>query len=61
MGQRLFTATKKDRSKVKGVAIRRNNGTRNNLTLKDVFMFAFFNKPLDNGESKSKNKSKSNR
>ena len=61
MGQRLFTATKKDRSKAKGVAIRRNDGTRNNLTLKDVFMFAFFNKPLDNGKSKSKNKSKSNR
>ena len=61
MGQRLFTATKKDRSKVKGVAIRKNDGTKNNLTLKDVFMAAFFNKPLPNGKSKSKNKSKSTR
>lgn len=61
MGQRLFTATKKDRSKVKGKAIRRNDGTRNNLSLKDVFLFAFLNQPLGNGKSKSKNKSKSNR
>ena len=61
MGQRLFLATKKDRSKAKGVAIRRNDGTRNNLTIKDVFMAAFFNKPLSNGKSKSKTKSKSDR
>ena len=34
MGQRLFTATKKDRSKAKGVAIRRNDGTKNNINAK---------------------------
>ena len=61
MGQRLFLATKKDRSKAKGMATRLPKGQKNNLTLKDVFMAAFFNEPLDNGKSKSKTKSKSNR
>ena len=61
MGQRLVIATKKDRSKVKGMATRLPKGQQNNLTLKDVFMAAFFNKSLDNGKSKSKDKSKSAR
>lgn len=53
MGQYLKTAIKKDRNKSKGSATR--TSTKNNLSLRDVFMSVFFNKRVNNGKSKNKN------
>lgn len=61
MSQRLKEMTRKD-GKAKGLANRLNDGTRNHLTIADVFKSVIFNKPVKNkvyksGKSKNKNKS----
>ena len=54
--------TRKD-GKARGLATRLNNGTKNHLTIADVFKSVVLNKPVKNKVSKngkSKNKNKSN-
>lgn len=61
MSQRLKEMTRKD-GKAKGLANRLNDGTRNHLTIADVFNNVVRRKPIKNkvykdGKSKNKNKS----
>lgn len=61
MSQRLKEMTRKD-GKAKGLANRLNDGTRNHLTIADVFNNVVRRKPIKNkvykdGESKNKNRS----
>lgn len=61
MSQRLKEMTRKD-GKAKGLANRLNNGTRNHLTIADVFNNVVRRKPIKNkvykdGKSKNKNRS----
>lgn len=58
MSQRLKEMTRKD-GKAKGLANRLNNGTRNHLTIADVFKNVILNKPIKNKvykNGKGKNK-----
>lgn len=61
MSQRLKEMTRKD-GKSKGLANRLNDGTRNHLTIADVFNNVVRRKPIKNkvykdGKSKNKNRS----
>lgn len=61
MSQRLKEMTRKD-GKAKGLANRLNDGTRNHLTIADVFNNVVRRKPIKNkvykdGKSKNKNRS----
>ena len=57
MSQRLKTMTRTD-GNATGIATRLNNGSRNNLSIIDIFRNIFFGKPIENkvtdGESKNK-------
>lgn len=56
MSQILRVRTKKD-NKAKGVAIRKQDNKKSDLTIADVFNYAFFNIPVNrksNGKSSNK-------
>ena len=58
MSQILQTRTRKD-GKATGVANKLHDGSKNNLTIADIFRNVFFNEPIKNKVTKSgKSKSK---